>query len=133
MALRRTDCRSLGGGVESSPTVHRIRPCDERSASFTLCEETCHVPTRRRLLSASAALTAAGLLAAAPLAQAEPTPTAPTPTDGDTGIALLNDLTVLPVQACGVEANIPILADLIDPGDAAGPVNCSQSDDDSEG
>jgi hypothetical protein len=72
-------------------------------------------------LSASAALTAAGLLAAAPLAQAAPVPT----DDDDTGIALLNDLTVLPVQACGVDANIPILSDVLDPTDGAPNASCA--------
>lgn len=80
---------------------------------------------RAAALSASAALSAAGLLAAAPLAQADPLPTVPSGPDDDTGIALLNDLTVLPIQACGVDAGVPILSDVLDPTDAAPDASCS--------
>jgi len=80
-------------------------------------------------LSASVALSAAGLLAAAPLASAAPVPT----DDGDTGIALLNDLTVLPVQACGVDAGIPILSDVLGGSDAApSDTTCAVVDDDED-
>jgi hypothetical protein len=80
-------------------------------------------------LSASVALSAAGLLAAAPLASADPVPT----DDGDTGIALLNDLTVLPVQACGVDAGIPILSDVLGGIDAApSDITCAVVDDDED-
>ena len=80
-------------------------------------------------LSASVALSAAGLLAAAPLASADPVPT----DDGDTGIALLNDLTVLPVQACGVDAGIPILSDVFGGSDAApSDITCAVVDDDED-
>lgn len=78
-------------------------------------------------LSASVALSAAGLLAAAPTASADPVPT----DDGDTGIALLNDLTVLPVQACGVDAGIPILSDVLGGSDAApSDATCTVVDED---
>jgi hypothetical protein len=82
----------------------------------------------------AAALTAAGLLAAAPLAQADPAPTDPTdPTDSSTvGVSLLDDLTVLPVQACGVDAGIPILSDVLDPTDAAPNASCAVVDDDGD-
>jgi hypothetical protein len=73
-----------------------------------------------------AALSAGGLLAAAPLAQAAP---APVPTDDDTGIALLNDLTVLPVQACGLDVGVPILSDILDATDAAPDATCTIVDD----
>lgn len=79
-------------------------------------------------LAGSAALSAAGLLAAAPLAQADE----PVPTDDDTGVALLNDLTLLPVQACGVDAEVPILSDVLDSADAAGDAACSVDGDDGD-
>lgn len=75
------------------------------------------------------ALCGAGLLAAAPFAAADPVVD-----DGDdavVGVDLLNDLTVLPVQACGVEAEVPILSDVISPSDAAAPdASCAVVDDD---
>ncbi|MEJ2863466.1 hypothetical protein [Actinomycetospora flava] len=75
------------------------------------------------------ALTGAGLLAAAPLALADPVTT----DDDSTGIALLNDLTVLPVQACGVDAAVPILSDILSPDDASGPdATCSVVDDEDD-
>jgi hypothetical protein len=72
-----------------------------------------------------------GLLAAAPLAQAEPAPADPTPNaDPTIGVSLLNDLTVLPVQACGVDAGILILSDILDPTDAAPDASCAVVDGD---
>jgi hypothetical protein len=77
----------------------------------------------------AAALTAMGLLAAAPYAQAAPVPTDPTPTDDPAvGVSLLDDLTVLPVQACGVDAGVPILSDILDPTDAAPDATCTVVD-----
>ncbi|GLZ46692.1 hypothetical protein Acsp06_28770 [Actinomycetospora sp. NBRC 106375] len=78
-------------------------------------------------LTASAALTAAGLLAAAPLAQADPAPT--DDNDNNGGVSLLNDLTVLPVQACGTDAGVPILSDVLDPTDAAPDASCTVTHD----
>ncbi|GAA4876297.1 hypothetical protein [Actinomycetospora straminea] len=75
--------------------------------------------------SAAVALTAAGLFAAAPLAAADPVTT----DDDITGISLLDDLTVLPVQTCGLDASIPILSDLLEPGDAAPDASCAIVDD----
>ena len=77
-------------------------------------------------LAGSAALAAAGLLVAAPLAQAEPAPT--DGHDGD-GISVLDDLTVLPVQACGTEASVPILSDVLGPTDAAPDPSCTVTHD----
>ena len=74
-----------------------------------------------RRAAAAVALTAAGLLAAAPLAQAEPGPAAdPSPT-------LLDDLTVLPVQACGLQ--VPILGTILGAPDSAPDAVCSIVDD----
>jgi len=76
------------------------------------------------------ALCGAGLLAAAPFASADPVVV---DDDSDAGINLLNDLTVLPVQACGVEAGIPILSDVLSPSEAAGPdATCSVVDDEDD-
>lgn len=73
------------------------------------------------------ALCGAGLLAAAPFAAADPVVV----DDDDSGVNLLNDLTVLPVQACGVEASIPILSDILSPSDTAAPdATCSVVDGD---
>ena len=76
------------------------------------------------------ALTGAGLLSAAPLALADPVvidegdPALVDDTDADVGV--LNDLTVLPVQACGTDVGIPILSDILSPDDASGPdATCS--------
>jgi hypothetical protein len=81
-------------------------------------------------LSASVALSAAGLLAAAPLASADPVTT---DDDNDVGIALLNDLTVLPVQACGVDAGVPILSNVLGGADAApSDVTCAVVDEDDD-
>jgi hypothetical protein len=75
-------------------------------------------------LAATAALLAAGLLAA-PLAQAAD----PVPPDGTAQPRLLDDLNVLPVQACGLDVNLPILSEVLGP-DAAAPANCAQTDND---
>jgi len=73
------------------------------------------------------ALCGAGLLAAAPFAAADPVVV---DDDSDSGVNLLNDLTVLPVQACGVEASIPILSDVLSPSDSAAPdATCAVVDD----
>mgnify|MGYP000179715223 CR=1 FL=1 len=72
------------------------------------------------------ALCGAGLLAAAPFAAADPVVV----DDDDSGVNLLNDLTVLPVQACGTEASIPILSDILSPSDTAAPdATCSVVDE----
>ncbi|GAA4911689.1 hypothetical protein EV188_103138 [Actinomycetospora succinea] len=77
------------------------------------------------------ALTGAGLLAAAPFALADPVVVddddpGVVVDDSESGVNLLNDLTVLPVQACGVEAGIPILSDVLSPSDTAAPdATCS--------
>lgn len=88
-------------------------------------------------LAVSGALTGAGLLAAAPLAAADPVivdgDDSALVDDTDVGVDLLNDLTVLPVQACGVEAGIPILSDVLSPSDTAAPdATCSVVDDEDD-
>jgi hypothetical protein len=73
------------------------------------------------------ALCGAGLLAAAPFAAADPVDRDDDPA---VGVDLLNDLTVLPVQACGVEASIPILSSILSPSDTAAPdATCAVVDD----
>lgn len=80
------------------------------------------------------ALTGAGLLAAAPFAVADPVVVDDDDAvvdDTDAAVGVLNDLTLLPVQACGVEAGIPILSDVLSPSDTAAPdATCSVVDDD---
>ena len=82
---------------------------------------------RAAALTATAALATAGLLAAAPLAQAEPVPT-----DDPPEVRLLDDLTVLPVQACGLDVNLPILSTVLGP-DAASSGSCSMVDNGTAG
>ncbi len=71
---------------------------------------------------AALALSAAALTAVAPMASAQ---TRTHDRDSDTGsgsVGILNDLTLLPVQACGLQ--VPVLAGILD-----GPSgSCTQSD-----
>ncbi|MEJ2869600.1 hypothetical protein WCD74_17635 [Actinomycetospora sp. OC33-EN08] len=69
---------------------------------------------------AALALTAAALTAAAPVASAQPRDDGQS---GDGNIGLLNDLTLLPVNACGLQ--LPILGSILDAPDA----DCSNTDD----
>jgi hypothetical protein len=72
---------------------------------------------------AALALSAAALTAVAPMASAHPRTH---DRDSDTGsgsVGILNGLTVLPVQACGLQ--VPVLSGILD-----GPSGtCTQSDD----
>ncbi|MEJ2886517.1 hypothetical protein [Actinomycetospora aeridis] len=87
-----------------------------------------------RRTAAIVSLSGAGLLAASGLAQADPVvvddddPGTVVVNQGDSGLNLLNGLTV-PVQACGVEAGIPILSDVLGPDDEAPDATCSVVED----
>lgn len=83
----------------------------------------------RRLTRRAATPVAALALSAAALTAVAPMASAGTPTEGrdgpsgDGNIGLLNDLTLLPVNACGLQ--VPILGSIL----AAPTPTCSNTDD----
>ncbi|MDL5154548.1 hypothetical protein [Actinomycetospora termitidis] len=80
-----------------------------------------HRLTRRAATPVAAlALSAAALTAVAPVASAHPRDDGPS---GNGNVGVLNDLTLLPVNACGLQ--VPILGSILDAPDA----DCSNTDD----
>jgi hypothetical protein len=72
---------------------------------------------------AALALSAAALAAVAPMASAQPRTHDRDSHAGSGSVGILNDLTLLPVQACGLQ--VPVLSGILD-----GPSgSCTQSDD----
>jgi hypothetical protein len=72
---------------------------------------------------AALALSAAALTAVAPMASAQPRTHDRDSNSGAGSVGILNDLTLLPVQACGLQ--VPVLSGILD-----GPSgSCTQSDD----
>ena len=72
---------------------------------------------------AALALSAAALTAVAPMASAQPRAHDRDSNAGAGSVGILNDLTLLPVQACGLQ--VPVLLGILD-----GPSgSCTQSDD----
>lgn len=82
---------------------------------------------------ATAALSLTGLMAAAPLAHADPDTVTDDSVDADNGGGVLNNNTILPVQACGV--GLPILSGILgdDDGDEASSGDCVVDSDQGAG
>ncbi|MFC5065983.1 hypothetical protein [Actinomycetospora atypica] len=80
-------------------------------------------PGRAATPIAALALSAAALTAVAPMASAHTRDTERDGPSGNGNIGLLNDLTLLPVQACGLQ--LPILGSILEAPDA----DCTQTDD----
>ena len=80
-------------------------------------------PGRAATPIAALALSAAALTAVAPMASAHTRDTERDGPSGNGNIGVLDDLTLLPVQACGLQ--LPILGSILDGPDA----DCTQTDD----
>lgn len=81
---------------------------------------------------ATVALSLTGLVAAAPFAHADPDSVTDDSADADNGGGVLNNNTILPVQACGV--GVPILSGILgDGGEEAESGDCVVDSDQGAG